>query len=98
MRILLTGAAGQVGGALLPLLEGSGEVFAPRLEDFDLSRPKALSALLDALEPDLIINPAAYTSVDRAEDEPELAFEINAESPSVMANWAARRNVPLVHF
>jgi dTDP-4-dehydrorhamnose reductase len=52
----------------------------------------------DRLNPDLIINPAAYTAVDRAEDEPELAFRINAEAPAELARWAARRNVPLIHF
>lgn len=98
MRILLTGTTGQVGGALLPLLEGHGEIFAPTREEFDLSRPALLADRLDRLKPDLIINPAAYTAVDRAEDETELAFTINAEAPARMAGWAAPHQVPLVHF
>jgi dTDP-4-dehydrorhamnose reductase len=98
MRILLTGTSGQVGGALLPLLRHSQEVLAPDLAEFDLSNPNALTAALDRLEADLIINPAAYTAVDRAEDEPDLAFRINAEAPAEMARWAARHDVPLVHF
>lgn len=93
MRILLTGTSGQVGGALLPLLERWGSVLAPKRNAFDLARPEAL----DALAPDLVINPAAYTAVDRAEDEPELAFRVNAEAPAVMARWAARRAVPMIH-
>jgi len=102
MRILLTGTNGQVGGALLPLLgsqngEGQGSVLAPNREAFDLSRPETLGETLDALRPDLIVNPAAYTAVDRAEDERELAFRVNAEAPAAMAQWAARRGVPMVH-
>jgi dTDP-4-dehydrorhamnose reductase len=54
--------------------------------------------VLDRLAPDLIVNPAAYTAVDRAEDERELAFIVNAKAPSAMAQWASRRSVPLLHF
>ncbi|MDH2343413.1 dTDP-4-dehydrorhamnose reductase [Bradyrhizobium sp. SSUT77] len=98
MRILLTGAAGQVGGALLPLLQARADVVAPTREEFDLSRPAELAEKLNRIEPDLIINPAAYTAVDRAEDERDLAFRVNAESPKAIAQWAAQRRVPLVHF
>jgi dTDP-4-dehydrorhamnose reductase len=98
MRILLTGTSGQVGGALLPLLRGSHEVLAPKRAELDFSQPETLATALDRLKPDLIINPAAYTAVDRAEDEPELAVRINAEAPAELARWAARHNVPLVHF
>ena len=98
MRILLTGAAGQVGGALLPRLQGHGEILAPARGEFDLSKPALLADRLDRLKPDLIINPAAYTAVDRAEDETKLVFSINAEAPSRIAGWAALHQVPLVHF
>jgi len=98
MKVLLTGTGGQVGGALLPLLRGRADIVAPAREDFDLSRPDELAGRLDSIKPDLIINPAAYTAVDRAEDERELAFRINAESPREIAQWAAPRGVPLVHF
>ena len=60
--------------------------------------PAAIAGRLDELAPDLIINPAAYTAVDRAEDERELAFRINAEAPGAIARWAAARGVPLIHF
>ena len=53
---------------------------------------------MDRDAPDLIINPAAYTAVDKAEDEPELAMRINAEAPAVIARWAAEHGVPLIHF
>ncbi|GLR93706.1 MULTISPECIES: dTDP-4-dehydrorhamnose reductase [Bradyrhizobium] len=98
MRILLTGAAGQVGGALRPLLQGRYEVIVPSREQFDLSAPEAITGKLDEFEPDLIVNPAAYTSVDKAENEAALAFLVNGEAPSVMAAWAAGHGVPMVHF
>jgi dTDP-4-dehydrorhamnose reductase len=98
MRILLTGTSGQVGAALLPLLEQQGSVLAPKRDAFDLSRPETLTRALDAARPELIVNPAAYTAVDRAEDERELVFRVNAEAPAVMAKWAARHGVAMVHF
>jgi dTDP-4-dehydrorhamnose reductase len=53
---------------------------------------------LDAFKPDLIINPAAYTAVDKAEDEAALAFLVNGDAPAVLARWAAAHGVPMVHF
>ena len=98
MRILLTGTDGQVGGALLPLLAKFGTVIAPTPAEFDLSKPEVLTEKLDAFKPDLIINPAAYTAVDRAEDETEVAYLVNAKGPAAIAQWAARSNVALIHF
>jgi dTDP-4-dehydrorhamnose reductase len=98
MRILLTGVTGQVGGALLEPLRSLGSVVAADRTVLDLSAPEAIPAALDRMAPDLIINPAAYTAVDRAEDERDLAFRVNAEAPATMARWASRRGVPLVHF
>ena len=98
MRILLTGTSGQVGGALRPLLQEQGDLLTPQRTEFDLSKPETLTQALDELKPDLIINPAAYTAVDRAEDEAELASRVNAEAPSVIGRWAAGHHVPLIHF
>lgn len=98
MRILLTGAGGQVGGALRPLFAAHGTIIAPSSSEFDLSKPETLTGRLMDLRPDLIVNPAAYTAVDRAEEQPELAFLINAKGPEVVAQWAAKHRVPLVHF
>jgi dTDP-4-dehydrorhamnose reductase len=98
MRILLTGTNGQVGGALRPLLAMHGTVIAPSRTQFDLSKPKTLDGALDGFRPDLIINPAAYTAVDRSEDEHELAFLVNAWGPEAIAKWSARHGVPLIHF
>jgi dTDP-4-dehydrorhamnose reductase len=98
MRILVTGVTGQVGGALVKCLGPGGSIVAAGRGQLDLARPAELAGALDRLAPDLIINPAAYTAVDRAEDERELAFRVNAEAPGAMARWAAARGVPLVHF
>jgi dTDP-4-dehydrorhamnose reductase len=64
----------------------------------DLSRPDSVATVLDRLAPELMINTAAYTAVDKAEDEKELAWLVNAEAPGIMARWAAERRVPLIHF
>jgi dTDP-4-dehydrorhamnose reductase len=98
MRILVTGVTGQVGGALAKRLKPLGDVVPAARSDFNLAEPGTLPEALDRLSPDLIVNPAAYTAVDRAEDECELAFIVNGESPGVIARWASRRHVPLVHF
>ena len=98
MRILLTGMTGQVGGALLGPLQSIGAVIPVRRADFDLSDPPSLPGKLDRIAPDLIVNPAAYTAVDRAEDDCELAEEVNTRAPERMAIWAAEHAVPLVHF
>jgi dTDP-4-dehydrorhamnose reductase len=98
MRIMVTGASGQVGGALAKVLARSGNVVPTGRSEFDLAQPNLIAPALDRIRPDLIVNPAAYTAVDRAEDEKELAFRVNAEAPAVMARWAADHRVPLIHF
>jgi len=64
----------------------------------DLARPADIPAVLGGLAPDIIINPAAYTAVDKAEEEPDLARTVNAVAPGAMARWAAARDVPLIHL
>ncbi len=98
MRILLTGTSGQVGGALQPLLDLRNMVLAPPRQAFDLSRPDTLVAALEQFRPQLIVNPAAYTAVDQAEEERDLAYRVNAEAPDVMMRWAVQNSVPMVHF
>jgi dTDP-4-dehydrorhamnose reductase len=98
LRILLTGINGQVGGALRQPLSTVGEVIAADRATLDLSHPGRLATALDHIRPNLIINPAAYTAVDQAEQEKDLAFCINAEAPGAIAGWAARNGVPLLHF
>jgi dTDP-4-dehydrorhamnose reductase len=98
MRILLTGVTGQVGAALRETLTRAGSLVAADRNRLDLAQPERVASMLDDIAPDLIVNPAAYTAVDRAEDERELAFRVNAEAPGAMARWAASRGVPLIHF
>jgi dTDP-4-dehydrorhamnose reductase len=98
MRILLTGINGQVGNALRVPLASLGTVLAADRALLDLTRPNDLPGILDAMAPDLIVNPAAYTAVDQAEDEQQKAYCVNAEAPRAMACWAASHDVPMVHF
>jgi dTDP-4-dehydrorhamnose reductase len=98
MRVLLTGVTGQVGGALRDRLSEMATVLQTDRRQLDLSQPATVSNALDHFRPDLIVNPAAYTAVDLAEDERDLAFRVNADAPAAMARWAARHDVPLLHF
>ncbi len=98
MRILITGATGQVGLALASRLQDSASLIVTDRRTLDLSQPGSIASVLDRLAPELIINTAAYTAVDQAEDEKELAEIVNAEAPGIMARWAAERRVPLIHF
>ena len=98
MRILVTGVAGQVGGALVARLQGFGTVLAADRSILDLSKPDTVAGILDRLAPTIIVNPAAYTAVDKAQDEPELAMVVNAKAPGAIAQWAAPRAVPFIHF
>jgi dTDP-4-dehydrorhamnose reductase len=98
MRIVVTGVSGQVGSALLAPLAKLGTVVPADRAVLNLADPATLADALERLAPDLIINPAAYTAVDRAEDERELAHTVNATAPRVIAEWAAARDIPLVHF
>lgn len=98
MRILVTGVTGQVGGALVRRLGGAHAVLPINEAELDFTKLGRIAATLDRLAPEFIINPAAYTAVDKAEDEPELANCINAEAPGILARWAGDHDVPLIHF
>ena len=96
-KILLTGVNGQVGHALKTKL-AQYEVFALSREQLDLTKTHDIRRIVRDIKPDLMINPAAYTAVDKAESEPELAFAINATAAQILAEEAARLNAVLIHF
>lgn len=97
-RILLTGIDGQVGWELQRTLAPLGEVVACNRSNLDLTELDKLRTIVRESKPDLIVNPAAYTAVDRAETEEELALRINAEAPRVMAEEAARLGAWFIHY
>lgn len=97
-RILLLGAAGQLGWELRRTLAPLGEVTALGRAEADLADPSALREHVRALRPRLVVNAAAYTAVDRAEAEPELAFAVNASGPRVLAEEAERAGALFVHY
>ena len=97
MKILITGTNGQVGHALMRELTDHDLIGLTRKE-CDLTKPDQIRQVIDQHQPDLIINPAAYTKVDQAEDEPGLAFQINRDAPKVMAEKAREYNIPLIHL
>lgn len=98
MKIFLTGARGQVGWELQRTLATLGTVTAPTRQQLDLTDASALRRYLRELQPDLIVNPAAYTAVDKAETEPELAHAANALAPAIMAEEAAALGAAMVHY
>jgi dTDP-4-dehydrorhamnose reductase len=98
MKILLTGASGQVGYELERSLQGLGEVVAPDRAHMDLSRLDQVREVIRTVKPNLIVNPAAYTAVDKAETDVELARCINAHAPAVMAEEARKLGAALVHY
>jgi len=108
MKILLLGANGQVGFELARACAPLGElVCATRSGELpggvrgvtaDLAQPDMLGAVLEAAQADIVINAAAYTAVDRAEDEPEAAHQANAEAVGHIARWAAQRKALVVHY
>jgi dTDP-4-dehydrorhamnose reductase len=98
MKILLTGSKGQVGFELNKKLSALGQVIAIDREELNLEDAQAIRSFIDQIKPEIIINPAAYTAVDKAESEPEIAYQINTLAPEVLAEKATELNIPLVHF
>jgi len=105
--ILLTGVTGQVGSELYHCLQhlgtvvptiNKGEAFAGKALELDLSDADSIRAVLKDVRPDLIVNPAAYTAVDKAEQEEALAMKVNARAPEIFAEWAKAHDASLVHF
>ncbi|HEY8101580.1 MAG TPA: dTDP-4-dehydrorhamnose reductase [Burkholderiaceae bacterium] len=98
MKILLTGRTGQVGYELERSLQSLGEIVAVDRSQMDLSNLDQVRDVIRQVRPALIINPAAYTAVDLAESEPDLAMRINAEAPAVMAEEAKKLGAAMIHY
>jgi len=104
VKILLLGANGQVGFELARSLAPLGELHvatrtgSERVAAVDLANPETLDAALHAVQPDIVVNAAAYTAVDRAEDEPELADRVNHRAVGEIGAWAAKHDACVVHY
>jgi dTDP-4-dehydrorhamnose reductase len=98
LRILLTGKSGQVGSELARCLPALGEVVALERSEMDLSNAEHVRSAVQRIRPDVIVNPAAYTAVDKAESEPELAMRVNADAPRILAQEAQRLGALMIHY
>jgi len=108
VTVLLLGGNGQLGQELQRALAPLGTLVATTrsgtlrdgsaCETADFNQPESLAALLDRVRPEVVVNAAAYTAVDRAEDDRDAAWRANAEAPGVIARWCAAAGVPLVHY
>lgn len=98
MKILLTGKTGQVGYELERTLQGLGEVVALDRQQMDLADLDQVRDAIRTIKPQLIINPAAYTAVDLAESNSDIAMRINAEAPEVMAAEAKKLGAAMIHY
>ena len=96
--ILLTGKNGQIGRELATMLPTVGNLVAVGRDELDLSKPDEIRNLIRKINPQLIVNAAAYTAVDKAESEESLATAINAQAPGIMAEEAKKLGAELVHY
>lgn len=98
MKLLITGATGQIGWQLERTVAPLGEVISLTRADLDLSKPEDAAAVVRDIRPDVLINAAAYTAVDKAEAEPELAETVNAVAPARLAQELARTGGLMIHY
>ena len=97
-KVSLFARNGQLGFELQRTLAPLGEVIALDYPQVDFTKPLGLRELIRDIKPDIIVNPAAYTAVDKAEKERELAMTINRDAPAVLAEEAARLRIPFIHY
>jgi dTDP-4-dehydrorhamnose reductase len=98
VKILLTGGNGQLGWELARALAPLGELTAYDRTMLDLAKPDQVAAAVRSVKPDIIVNAAAYTAVDKAESEPDAAFAVNAAAPGLLAEEAKRAGALLIHY
>jgi dTDP-4-dehydrorhamnose reductase len=97
MKILITGAGGQLGRNLSKISHASHEVFALDRQALDISQLQDVERIIDEIEPTCVINTAAYTAVDKAETEPDLAMKVNRDGPENLAKVCAKLDIPFIH-
>ncbi|HPI41196.1 MAG TPA: dTDP-4-dehydrorhamnose reductase, partial [Pseudobdellovibrionaceae bacterium] len=97
-KILVSGVSGQVGWELIRSCSLLGNVMALDRKEFDLSSSEKIKNTIHQYRPDILINAAAYTAVDKAESEPELCSQINAQAVGVMAEECKKTNAVFIHF
>ena len=97
-RVLLIGQTGQVGQELQKTLSPIGELIGFGREELDLTKPESIRQAIRSTQPHLIVNAAAYTAVDKAETEVDLAYAVNQDAPAVMAELAQQMRIPLIHI
>lgn len=98
MKILLAGGSGQLAQELQPILLSSGQVIAVDRTRLDLSQPESICQAMAEIQPDLVVNAGAYTAVDKAESEPELAHAVNGVAPGIFAEECEKLGASLIHF
>ncbi len=99
MRVLVVGRVGQVGTELALKLPAAGhQVLSTEPPELDLLRPETVRAAFEAFRPEVVVNAAAYTAVDKAEDDSALAYAINRDGTALLGRETARLGVPMVHF
>jgi dTDP-4-dehydrorhamnose reductase len=96
MKVLITGAAGQLGHSLVKAVSSRHELIT-RDMDLDITNPDAVATAMRDIAPGLVINAAAYTAVDRAESEPDQAYAVNAHGPEILANACRMSNTRFIH-
>jgi dTDP-4-dehydrorhamnose reductase len=97
MKILLTGLDGQLGKQLQPLLAPLGDLTTVGRETLDLANPENISRVIEEVKPEIIVNAAAYTAVDKSESEVELATAVNGTAPGILAAEAEKLGATLIH-
>ena len=98
MRILVTGASGLLGKSLCPLLDGEGwQYWACNSKIFDITNTKMVNEIMDKISLDFIIHLAGYTNIDQAEDNPELAYEVNKNGTRNIARIAKKHDIPILY-
>ena len=97
-KILLTGKNGQIGWELQRTLSSLGDIVVVGHHEMDLANPDSIRKVIRQVQPELIVNAAAYTAVDKAESEPDLAMAINGVAPGIMAEEAKRLNAAIIHY